>query len=67
MVFRPARWAAITFSLTPPISNTLPLNVISPVIPVFLLTAIPVNADTNAVEIAVPADGPSLGTAPSGT
>jgi hypothetical protein len=33
----------------------------------YLLTGILVNADTIAVAIAKPAEGPSFGTAPSGT
>ena len=55
------------FSLSPPISSTLPLRVTSPVIPIFLETGIFVKAEAIAVVIAVPAEGPSFGTAPSGT
>ena len=63
----PARWAAITFSFRPPISRTLPRSVISPVMDTSFRTGIFVKAETNAVAIVIPADGPSLGTAPSGT
>jgi len=31
------------------------------------LTALPLSAETSAVAIVIPADGPSLGVAPSGT
>ena len=63
----PARCAAMTFSLTPPISSTLPRKVISPVIATSRRTGKSVRDDMTAVAIAIPADGPSLGTAPSGT
>ncbi len=66
-VLSPALWPAITFSLTPPISKTLPLKVTSPVMPTLLLTETLVRAETRAVVMAIPAEGPSLGTAPSGT
>ena len=57
----------ISFSFNPPIGKTIPLNVISPVIATFLFTGISVIAETIDVTIAIPADGPSLGVAPSGT
>ena len=63
----PILCAAKHFSLTPPIGNTLPVNVTSPVIATLPFTFLLDNADTNAVTIVTPADGPSLGTAPSGT
>src|SRR3990167_1611655 len=66
MVVNPARWAAKIFSLTPPISKTLPRSVTSPVIPTSRLTGILVRAETRVVVMAIPAEGPSLGTAPSG-
>ncbi len=66
-VSMPALWAASTFSFTPPMGSTRPLSVISPVIATFFLTALPVRADTIAVASVMPAEGPSLGVAPSGT
>src|SRR5690606_16413842 len=66
-VLIPPRWAASNFSLRPPIRNTSPRKVISPVIATSALTGIPVSTDTSAVHIAIPALGPSLGVAPSGT
>ena len=67
IVLIPALCAAITFSLTPPISSARPLSVISPVIATSRLNGVLVSADNMAVAIASPAEGPSLGTAPSGT
>ncbi len=64
---RPARWAASTFCLTPPIGRTLPCRVTSPVMPTVERTGRPVSSETSAVVIVTPADGPSLGTAPAGT
>ena len=55
------------FSLTPPIGSTLPCRVISPVIAMLLSTGFLVKAEYTEVVIVIPADGPSLGTAPSGT
>ena len=53
------------FSLTPPIGRTFPVKDISPVIAIFLQT-LKVYADTKAVQIAIPADGPSFGVAAAG-
>ena len=61
------RFAARSFSFNPPIANTLPRKVVSPVIATSFLTGILVNALTKEVAIVTPADGPSLGTAPAGT
>src|SRR5690348_8630870 len=66
-VVMPPRCAASSFSLRPPIGNTRPRRVISPVIATSERTGTFVNADTSAVHIAMPALGPSLGVAPSGT
>ena len=63
----PARCAASTFSFSPPIGSTFPRSVTSPVIATSHLTGAPSSADTSAVLIAIPADGPSLGVAPAGT
>ena len=63
----PPRKAANNFSFKPPIGSTSPRKVISPVIATSDLTLLPVKADTIAVTMPTPADGPSLGTAPSGT
>ena len=62
----PAVLLARSFSLSPPIGSTLPLNVSSPVIATSALTGIPVTADNTAVAIVTPAEGPSFGVAPSG-
>ena len=56
-----------SFSLRPPIGRTLPLKVISPVIAILFFTGTPVKAETIDVNMAIPAEGPSLGVAPSGT
>jgi len=63
----PERFAANSFSLIPPTGSTLPRNVISPLIARLARTFREVNADTSAVSIVIPAEGPSLGVAPSGT
>ena len=54
-------------SLTPPTGSTRPRKVISPVIATSSRTIRPVAADASAVAMVMPADGPSLGTAPPGT
>jgi hypothetical protein len=64
---RPARWAARTFSLTPPTGSTRPRRVISPVMARSLRTIRPDTADASATTMVTPADGPSLGIAPDGT
>ena len=64
----PPRCAASTFSLSPPIGSTRPRSVISPVIATSLAHRDACqSAETSAVAIVMPADGPSLGIAPSGT
>ena len=63
----PALCAANNFSFRPPIGSTNPLKVISPVIATFLFTGISVIAEIIDVTIPTPAEGPSLGVAPSGT
>src|SRR6266702_735428 len=63
----PSRWAARTFSLIPPTGSTRPARVISPVMATRGRTARPVSSDTIAVTRVMPAEGPSLGMAPSGT
>ena len=66
-VVMPARSAARTFSLTPPIGSTSPRSEISPVMAVSLLTVRPVSSEASAMNMATPALGPSLGMAPAGT
>src|SRR6185312_2701049 len=66
-VLMPARSAASTFSLTPPIGSTSPRRLISPVIATSLRTARDVRSDVSAMNIATPALGPSFGVAPAGT
>src|SRR6267378_5943298 len=66
-VFTPARAAAVSFSLSPPIGSTRPRSVSSPVIATSWRAGRWHNSDANAVAIVIPADGPSLGTAPAGT
>ena len=63
----PARRAASAFSFKPPIGSTLPRSVISPVIATLFFTGSPENAESTAVAIVMPAEGPSFGVAPSGT
>ena len=65
-VLMPPRCAASTFSLSPPIGSTRPRSVISPVIARSWRTGIRVSAETSAVAIVMPADGPSFGIAPFG-
>ena len=62
----PARNAAIVFSFSPPIGSTRPRSVISPVMATSRRTGRPVSAEQSAVTTVTPAEGPSLGTAPSG-
>ena len=64
--FMPSQIAAIHFYLIPPTGNTLPLNVISPVIAKFYLGGILKRSEANVVTIVTPADGPSFLVAPSG-
>ncbi|MNV66507.1 hypothetical protein D3C71_1592640 [compost metagenome] len=66
-VLMPPRCAASNFSFRPPIGNTSPRSVISPVMATSARTGMRDNAETMAVVIAIPADGPSFGVAPSGT
>ena len=54
-------------SKIPPTGKTLPLKVISPVIAIFFFTNLLVKRETKDVNIVIPAEGPSLGVAPSGT
>ena len=58
--------AASIFSFRPPMGSTRPRRVISPVIATSERTLRPVMADSMAVAMVMPAEGPSLGTAPSG-
>ena len=46
--------------------STSPRRVISPVMATSQRTGMPVSTDTRPEQIAMPADGPSLGIAPSG-
>ena len=66
-VLTPWRRAAMVFSFSPPMGSTLPRRVISPVIATSRRTGIPESAETIAVQRVTPAEGPSFGTAPSGT
>jgi|LauGreDrversion4_2_1035121.scaffolds.fasta_scaffold666651_1 hypothetical protein len=66
VIVTPSLTAAITFSLTPPIASTFPLRVISPVIATFYGTDKSRARLIIDVVIAIPADGPSFFTAPSG-
>ena len=63
----PARSAASTFSLTPPMGSTSPRRLTSPVIATSLRTGRSVISEASATNIATPALGPSLGMAPAGT
>ncbi len=62
----PLRYAASTFSFTPPISSTLPRSVTSPVTPMSRRTARRLITLAIASVTATPALGPSLGTDPAG-
>ncbi len=66
-VWIPARFAARIFSFIPPTGSTLPRSVNSPVMAMRAATLRPVNVDARDVSIVMPAEGPSLGMAPSGT
>ncbi len=59
--------AASTFSLTPPMGNTFPVSVTSPVSATSLLAYLPVSSEISAMHMVMPAEGPSLGMAPEGT
>src|SRR5213080_1363278 len=65
-VLTPARAAAVSFSLSPPIGRMRPRSVSSPVIATSWRAGRRHRSDASAVAIAIPADGPSLGTAPAG-
>jgi hypothetical protein len=65
MIF--ARRAAITFSRIPPTGSTCPVRVSSPVIARGRRMRSLRARDTSAVAMVMPALGPSLGVAPSGT
>ena len=62
----PLRRAAMVFSFSPPMGSTRPRSVTSPVMATSPRTFRPVRAESMAVVMAMPAEGPSLGTAPSG-
>ena len=66
-VFTPARCAARSFSLSPPMGSTRPRRVTSPVMATKRFTGIFAMAEYRAVVMAMPAEGPSFGVAPSGT
>ena len=59
--------AAITFSRIPPTANTFPVKVNSPVIAIPAPKLLRIIREIKAVAIVIPALGPSLGVAPSGT
>src|SRR2546426_119410 len=63
----PARAAAVSFSLSPPMGSTRPRSVSSPVIAMSCRAGRRHNSDASAVAIVIPAEGPSFGTAPAGT
>ena len=65
-VWMPFRRAAMDFSRRPPMGSTRPRRVTSPVMATSPRTGMPVRAETMAVVMVMPAEGPSLGTAPSG-
>src|SRR2546426_247632 len=66
-VFTPARTAAVSFSLRPPIGSTRPRSVSSPVIATSWRAGRRHSSDASAAAIVIPAEGPSFGTAPAGT
>jgi hypothetical protein len=62
-VFKLCLWAASTFSLIPPTGNTTPDSDSSPVIATSSRTRRQLSNETNATQIATPAEGPSFGAA----
>ena len=66
-VLMPACLAASIFSLSPPMGSTSPRSVISPVMATSGRVGFCSSRLTSDVNIATPAQGPSLGTAPAGT
>src|SRR5438034_66324 len=64
--FTPARAAAVSFSFKPPIGSTRPRSVSSPVMARSLRAGRRHSSEASAVAIVIPAEGPSLGTAPAG-
>ena len=56
----------VSHTLMPPTPRTRPRKVISPVMATSLRVGVPVSAEMSATAIVIPADGPSLGVAPSG-
>lgn len=66
-VLIPACFAARIFSFSPPIGRTSPLKVISPVIATSGRIGLLRSSETMEVNMAIPAEGPSLGMAPAGT
>ena len=56
----------MVFSFSPPMGSTRPRSVTSPVMASFARIFRSVRAEQRAVVMAMPAEGPSLGTAPSG-
>src|SRR5213593_780772 len=66
-VFTPARAAAVSFSLSPPIGSTRPRSVSSPVIATSWRAGRRQSREASAAAMVIPADGPSFGTAPAGT
>ena len=65
-VMKESAHAAMVFSFNPPMASTRPRMEISPVMAMSRRTVAPVSAETIAVQTVIPAEGPSLGTAPSG-
>ena len=65
-VSTPSRSAASSFSFSPPTGSTCPVRVISPERATLGSTGTCTRAESSAVATAMPADGPSLGTPPSG-
>src|SRR3972149_5119170 len=57
--------AASSFSFNPPIASIDPVNVISPVIATSLEAGLLLIAESIAMAIVIPAEGPSFGMAPS--
>ena len=59
-------FAAKSFSVKPPIARIEPVRVISPVIATLFDAGLSLTAESIAIAIAIPAEGPSFGMAPSG-
>ncbi len=66
-VLTPPLLAAISFSFSPPIFRTFPFKDSSPVMAIESVIGLFLAIESKEVTRVMPAEGPSLGVAPSGT